>query len=125
MLNKKQYAIEFGSSMVLYSLSIFASVGFLIKHPDSPWKVWISVTPMIPAILATIAVLRALRQLDEMQRSIQMNSFAISFLIVGLVTFTYGFLENVGFPHIPFLWIFPFMIATWGICTPFVAKSYK
>ena len=125
MLDKKRYALEFGSSIVLYTIAVFASVSFVATHPDSTWTVWVSVTPVIPALLATIAVVRALRQLDELQRSIQMQSFAVSFSIVGLVTFTYGFLENAGFPHIPFLWIFPFMIATWGVCTPLVSLSYR
>ena len=125
MLNTKQYLIEFGLSMVLYSVAIFFSISFLVNNPDTPWSVWISLLPIIPAMLATIAVIRALNRLDELQKRIQMMSFAISFAIVGLSTFTYGFLENVGFPHIPYVWVFPFMIATWGIATPFVASVYK
>ncbi|WKD49273.1 hypothetical protein [Microbulbifer spongiae] len=125
MLNTKQYLIEFGLSMVLYIIAIFFSISFLVNNPHTPWKVWISLLPILPAILATIAVIRALKRLDELQQRIQMMSFAISFAIVGLITFSYGFLENAGYPHIPYVWIFPFMIATWGISTPIVASVYK
>lgn len=125
MLNKKQYAIEFGGSIVLYTAAILFSVSFLNSNPDTPWGIWVSLIPVLPALLATIAVIRALRTLDELQRKIQLMSFASSFAIVGLSTFTYGFLENVGFPHIPYLWVFPFMIATWGLTTPVVARAYK
>ncbi len=125
MLNTKQYLLEFGSSMALYTAAIFFSFSFLAANPNSPWQIWISILPILPAIIATVAVIRAQVKLDELQQKVQLLSFAISFVIVGLTTFTYGFLENVGFPKIPFVWIFPFMIATWGIATPVIARLYQ
>lgn len=125
MFNKKQYLVEFGLSIVLYIAVIFLSISFLVANPDSPWRAWISILPMLPAVLATIAVIRALKRMDELQQRIQLMSFAISFAVVGLTTFTYGFLENVGFPHIPYVWVFPYMIATWGFSLPVVARLYK
>lgn len=125
MLTTKRYFVEFGFSMVLYVLAIAFSVSFLVSNPQSSWRVWVSLLPVLPAVLATVAVIRALKQLDELQQRIQMMSFAISFAVVGLTTFTYGFLENVGFPHLPYVWVFPFMIATWGLTTPIVAKVYR
>ncbi|WP_136678531.1 hypothetical protein [Neptunomonas sp. XY-337] len=125
MLNNKKYYIEFGISMALYAAAIVYSTAFLADSPNTEWRIWLSLLPIPPAILATIAVIRAIRRLDELQQHIQMMSFAISFAIVGLTTFTYGFLEQVGFPHIPYVWIYPFMIATWGLATPIVVSIYK
>jgi len=125
MLNSKQYYYEFGLSMFLYTISIFVSVTFVVTHPESPWRLWVSLLPVLPSVLAVSAVIRELRKLDELQQRIQMMSFAISFAIVGIATFTYGFLENVGFPPIPMLWIFPFMIATWGVTTAIVARRFN
>lgn len=125
MLCSRQYFVEFGTSMTVYVAAIFLSVSFLVKHPESTWVVWVSLAPVIPAIFAALAVIRALKKLDELQQRIQLLSFAISFAVVGLTTFTYGFLENVGFPHIPYVWIFPFMIAIWGISTPLVARTFR
>lgn len=124
MLNTKQYFIEFGSSIALYCIALFFSISFISSHPDSNINIWVSLLPIIPAILSTIAVIRAIRRLDELQQRIQLMSFAVSFAVVGLTTFTYGFLENAGLPSLPFVWIFPFMIATWGIATPIIAKTY-
>lgn len=125
MFNRKKYLIEFGSSIFLYTGAIFLSISLLAANPNAPWRIWVSILPIVPAILATIAVVRALKRMDELQQRVQLMSFAISFAIVGLTTFTYGFLENVGFPHIPYVWIFPFMIATWGLATPVVARAYS
>jgi len=121
----KQYSLEFGSSMLLYILAIFFSVSFLNNNPEHSLKVLVSVLPVLPALLATWAVIRHLGRLDEFMQRVQLMSFATSFALVGLGTFTYGFLENVGFPHIPYVWIFPMMIAVWGLTTPVIMRLYK
>lgn len=125
MLNTKQYLIEFGISMALYAVAVIFSVSFLVKYPDSSWRIGIALLPILPSIMTTIAVIRALKRLDELQLKVQMTSLTISFAVVGLATFTYGFLENAGFPPIPYVWILPFMIATWGIATPIVGRAYQ
>lgn len=124
MLNTKQYYIEFLTCMIMYTIAVFFSVWYVINHEGSAWRAWVALLPILPAILATIAVIRALKKMDELQQKIQLISFAISFAIVGLSTFTYGFLENVGFPSIPLIWIFPFMIVTWGITTQIVSRNF-
>lgn len=125
MLNTKEYYKEFGISMLLYVTAIFFSVYYLKSNPDSSIKVLITLLPVIPAIMCAIAVIRALKKLDELQQKIQILSLSVSFMIVGLATFSYGFLENIGYPHIPYVWIFPFMIATWGISTRLISRQYS
>lgn len=125
MLNTQRYLIELGSSIALYAITLIVSLSFLQAYPDTPWRVLIAISPSVPALLAAVAVIRALKDLDELQQKIQLLGFACSFLIVGLVTFTYGFLENIGFPHIPYVWVFPVMIATWGLVTPLVSRVYQ
>lgn len=125
MLNSKQYKIEFGLSMLVYTVAVFFSVYFLNTYPQSSWVIFVAVLPVVPAIFSTMAVIRALAQLDELQQKIQLLSFAISFAVIGLATFSYGFLQNAGFPAIPYIWIFPAMIATWGIATPLVARRFQ
>lgn len=125
MFNTKHYLLGMGLSMALYAGALFFSISFLLASPESPWKVWVSLLPVLPVLLTTVVVIRALGQLDELQQRIQLQGFATSFAVVGLATFSYGFLENVGFPHIPYVWVFPFMIATWGLSTPLIARLYK
>lgn len=125
MLNAKQQLIEFGFSIILYAIAVFFSISFLTNNPNTSWSFWVSVIPVLPALMVTIAIIRRIFKLDELQQRIQLISFAISFAVVGLTTFTYGFLENVGVPHIPYVWIFPLMIATWGISNVIVARVYK
>jgi len=48
-----------------------------------------------------------------------------SAIVTGLITFSYGFLENVGFPRFPTLFVFPLMILLWGIGAGIFAGKYK
>lgn len=42
-----------------------------------------------------------------------------------MLTFSYGFLENIGFPHLPLVWIFPAIIFFWGLGTAFFSQKYQ
>ena len=96
-----------------------------MMYPESVWRIPMALLPVVPMIFCIIAVIRHLATMDELQQKVQLLSFATSFAVVGLATFTYGFLENVGAPHIPYVWVFPAMIAVWGITNPLVMKRYQ
>ena len=59
--------------------------------------------------------MRFFSNMDELQRRIQLEAFAFSFGVTGIVTFSYDLLTYAGFPDISWVWIFPLMIALWGI----------
>jgi hypothetical protein len=50
---------------------------------------------------------------------------SFSAAVTGLVTFSYGFLENVGFPKFPTFFIFPMLIAIWGISLGYFSRKYR
>ncbi len=55
---------------------------------------------MIPVGLFCWTVVRDMRRLDEMYLRIQFEALGFAFAASALLTFTYGFLETVGAPHI-------------------------
>ncbi len=63
--------------------------------------------------------------MDELQRRIQLEAFAFSFGATGIVTFSYGLLTYVGFPVISWVWIFPLMVALWGISQGVAVRRYR
>jgi hypothetical protein len=71
--------------------------------------------PLIPAGFALVAYLRFLRRMDELGRRIQLEALAFGFGAARMLTLAYGFLENSGFPQLSYIWVFPTMIALWGI----------
>ena len=47
--------------------------------------------------------------MDEMHLRIQFEALGFAFAASALLTFSYGFLENVGFPHLSWLMVWPAM----------------
>ena len=63
--------------------------------------------------------------MDELHRHIQLEAFSLSFAVTSIVTFSYGFLENVGFPSINMIFVFPFMILVWGLGTAIASRRFQ
>ena len=112
--------------MAAYVIVVIVSITLINISPSTAWwRVPLALLPVIPAIFGIIAYMRFVGRIDELQRRIQFEGLAFGFGVAGILTFSYGFLENVGFPHINLLWVFPFMIALWGIGTGIAARRYS
>jgi hypothetical protein len=122
----KLYLKEFGAAMVAYVIMVIVSTTLINISPSSAWwRIPLALTPIIPAIFAMIAYMRFVVRVDELQRRIQFEGLAFGFGSAGILSFSYGFLENVGFPHISWLFVFPLMIALWGIGVAVASWRYR
>jgi hypothetical protein len=118
------YTREFGLSMAAYVVSLPVSLALLDKV-DQPLKTVVALIPLIPAGFALVAYLRFLRRMDELGRRIQLEALAVGFGAAGMLTLAYGFLENAGFPQLSYIWVFPTMIALWGIGGAIASYRYR
>lgn len=121
----KTYLMQFGGSMALYVVALFASVWLLKTLGDSPWRFPAALLPVIPIVLGLLAFLRFFQEMDELQKSIQLEALGFSFGATGLLTFTYGLLQNAGLPQVSFIAVFPMMIALWGVGTVIASLRYR
>ncbi len=122
----RQYTREFLSAMAAYVVVLIISITLINISPSTAWwRAPLALAPVIPAIFGIIAYMRFVGRMDELQRRIQFEGLAFGFGVAGILTFSYGFLENVGFPHINLLWVFPLMIALWSIGTGIAARRYS
>lgn len=120
------YMKEFGTAMVAYVIVLILSITLINISPNSAWwRIPLALAPVIPAVFAMIAYMRFVGRIDELQRRIQFEGLAFGFGGAGILTFSYGFLENVGFPHISWLFVFPLMIALWGIGVAIASWRYR
>lgn len=126
MFRSKQYLIELGSALVLYAalLAGAAAVERAIE-PTGTLKLAINLAPMLGAFAAAWAILRGLWRMDEMQRRIQFDAIAISFLGTALITFGWGFAEGAGLPHLRAFAVWPIMGALWGIGSLIAIRRYR
>ncbi|MET3598977.1 hypothetical protein [Martelella mangrovi] len=73
----------------------------------------IALLPMLPALFICVVVVRCIRQLDELQRRVQLEALAVASAGTALITFSYGFLEGIGFPRLSMFMVWPLMAAIW------------
>ena len=122
----KRYYKEFGLSMAVYMVAVIASISALKQlELSKAMQIIIAIIPVIPILFVIIAILRALRDSDELIQRIQLQSIVFSSITTGLITFTYGFLENVGFPHFPTIWVLPMLFGFWGLSFGYFNKRYQ
>jgi len=110
----RQYVIELSSALALYAvvLTVAISVG---EHMRSGiWRTLLLVSPMGPFMLMLLAIVRQFRRVDEYARMQILENIAISAAVTAGWTFTYGFLENAGFPRLTMFTVGPVMGILWG-----------
>lgn len=122
----KRYYKEFALSMSSYVIVLIASTWALNNiELAKAIQVVVVLVPVVPILFVIAAILRALRDSDELIRRIQLQAVVFSAITTGLVTFTYGFLENIGFPHFPTIWILPIMFMLWGLSLGYFHQRYQ
>ena len=123
--NVKRYLKEFIGSMAGYSAMVPLSVWLLHGHERTPLGYAIAFLPIIPSVFALLAFLRFFRGLDELQRRIQLEAVAFSFLATCLITLTWAFQQNAGLPRFDVSWVAPLLIVLWGIGAAIAKRRYE
>ena len=116
---RKQYRLQLGLAVVVYAFLLAVSLPLTQAYPESPWRYPLAVVPMLPFFYGIWAYVRYLRWVDELERRIALESLAIAFGGTAAITFGYGFLENVGLPHVNWMFVWPVMAGLWilgGLC---------
>jgi len=129
-MNQKQvmrrYNKELVGASIIYAIVLIVSITVLKQYELSKfWQIIISIAPSIPVAFVIIAMMRLLIYSDELQQRIQLLATALSAALTGFITFSYGFLENVGLPKFSTFLVFPMLIAIWGISLSYFGKKYQ
>lgn len=122
----RRYLQEFFVAIFMYAVTLIASVTVL-KNFEFPrvWQIIISISPALPVIFITIALIRLLIDSDELQQRVNLFAITFSAVLTGLLTFSYGLLENIGFPKMPTFAVFPMLFVFWGIGLGFFTRRYE
>jgi hypothetical protein len=117
--------IEIGLALLAYLMLLIGSATLLRANPDASWRYIVAVVPVLPAALVVYLFVRRLGQTDELQRRIQTEAFGFALASTALLTFTYGFLEGAGMPHLNWTFILPLMAVLWGVGTAIFTFRYR
>jgi hypothetical protein len=124
----RRYFREFIYSMVAYIITLALSLiglGFFADYALNPARIIVALIPIVPIIFMILSFLKYLNGIDELQQRIQLIAIGFAAGVTSLLTFSYGFLEGVGFPPISLLWVFPVMILLWGLGLAFISRRYQ
>ena len=120
------YLKGFSLAIAVYMVVLLIAITLIDISPSSAWwRIPLALSPVVPIVFAMFAYMRFVSHIDELQRRIQFGALAFGFGISGILTFSYGFLEDVGFPHLSWTFVFPLMIAFWGIGVVIASWRYR
>ena len=101
--------------MAVYTLALVASLNFLKAHPESPWRVPVAVAPVLPIAFVVLNTVRRVRAMDELQRRKHLEAAAFAYPAMVILSITYGFLQNVGFPQVNWMFAGVDLIILYGL----------
>ncbi|WP_336175354.1 hypothetical protein [Acinetobacter ursingii] len=116
-MNKSRAVLELVLAITFYVVILIISLKALTHIENQSLKVLVSLLPVLPVILVMWVIIRQFIRFDELQRKIQLQALAISFLGTAFLTFSYGFLENIGFPKLTMFIVWPMMGTFWSMST--------
>ena len=112
--------------VVWYSVTLMTVITLInARFEESILRYFLILIPVPGALWTIYSSIQLVRNMDELAQKIHTEAAMISALVTAALTFTYGFLELMGFPKMMTFLFFPTMIALWGIFTPFVRRRYE
>lgn len=115
-MNRRRFILEFSASMIAYMVVLIGSILILnLTAIEGGWRTLVALMPMVPGAAVALSVMRQLRSSDELQRQIQLEALSLAFAGTALATFSYGFLESVGYPRLSMFFVWPLMAILWII----------
>lgn len=109
------YLREMLGSLVVYAIILIATIKFGRGMPEGIVRTLVLASPMVGFFLATWAIARHLKRIDEYLRQFTLENIAIAAAVTMGLSFTYGFMETAGYPHLSMFSVWMVMGATWGL----------
>ncbi|MGH9615225.1 MAG: hypothetical protein ACRD28_00690 [Acidobacteriaceae bacterium] len=120
-LYRKQCLLALG----LYAIVLLLSIDAISKFHLGWWRIPVALVPVLPCLLVVRSMLAFFSRCDELQIRIHLQSLAFAFACTAILTLTYGFLQNVGFPNVNWAWVWPLMGTLWLLGQLFAKRKYQ
>jgi len=107
------YMRELFGSIAVYAALLIPSIIYGPAMEAGPLKTGVLTSPMIGFVLMIWAIARHFGRMDEYQRILMLETFALAAAVTAAVTFTYGFMENAGYPRLSMFYVWGVMGFSW------------
>lgn len=111
----RKYRWELGLSLLVYMAVLTGSLLIAKRLEPGLLRTVVALLPALPIGLVVWVIGRQFGRMDEFQRLRSLESIAVAAAVTAGLTFTYGFLENAGFPRLSMFWVWGVMGITWGV----------
>jgi hypothetical protein len=111
----RRYYRELTGALILYAIVLVAALTIGRRMPPGAAQTLLYVSPMLPFLLAVWAIVRQIRRSDEFIRRTTLEHLAVAAAVTAGWTFTYGFLENAGYPRLSMFIVWPVMGTVWAV----------
>lgn len=121
----RRYFIEFNAAMILFIAALAGRKLLLPEVSDPALRDAILVSPILPVLLCALAVLRYYRRMDEYHRLQLLEALAFSAGVTAVVATSWGFLEDIGAPHLAFFHAMMVMMLSWAAAALYLGWKDK
>jgi hypothetical protein len=125
-MKSRQYTLELSAALAIYAALLVGSIE-LLQHVAlaSPWRDAVALSPMVAAVAVPWIVLREMRRMDELQVRIQFEALGFAFAGTAILTFSYGFLEGLGYPKLSMFTVWPILAVLWVVGLVLARRRYQ
>ncbi len=125
-MKSKRYLKELAATFAVYGVLLVGSIELLTHVAvPAPWRDLVALSPMLAGVAMPWVILRELRRMDELQMRIQLEALGFAFAGTALLTFSYGFLEGLGYPRLSMFTVWPVMAALWIVGFVLARRRYE
>nr|WP_315391574.1 hypothetical protein [uncultured Duganella sp.] len=107
------YLRELFGSIAIYAALLVPAIIYGPAMQAGALKTAVMTCPMFGFWLMIWAVARQVGRMDEYQRIVMLETFALAAAVTAAVTFTYGFMENAGYPRLSMFYVWGVMGLAW------------
>lgn len=125
MKANRSYVVRFTVAMVSYALLLVGALLLVQVVGAGPARYLVMLLPLPALVLVVRSVYLLVREADELQSRILLESLAIGFAGGSLITFSWGLMQTVGAPQVPWLLVFPVYAACWLIGSVVARWRYR
>lgn len=126
-LNQKRYEQRVMLAMLVYVVVLLADAPLLRATASLPLKALLAVAPVLPMLYVIALMWWRIRDSDELEQRAHLLALGVATALVSALSMVGGFLVAGGVLHLSgavLIWVFPVMMAGYGVAYRQVARRY-
>lgn len=125
-LDHRRHPFEVLLGGLAYAAVLIGSIALLKRGVSGPLRVVLALSPMVPAAFVIWSVFRQVTRMDELQRRIHTEAFAVAAAGTAFLGLTYTFLEgSVGFPAVGSWWAWVSVALIYALARVWLSRRYQ